>query len=1219
MNIQDILKQRIMVLDGAMGTSIQAYKLQEDDYRGTAFADHHMPLQGNNDILVLSQPDIIEQIHRDYLAAGSDIIETNTFNANSISQLDYGLEDRVADINIAAAKLARKAADAFTAHTPNKPRFVAGALGPTNRTASISPDVNNPGFRNVSFDGLVSTYCEAAHALIEGGVDLFLIETIFDTLNAKAAIYALETVFTELGKRYPVMVSGTITDASGRTLSGQTVSAFWTSVQHARPLTIGVNCALGAEEMRPHIAELSRLSDTFVCAYPNAGLPNEFGEYDQSPAAMAKWIKDFAESGFVNVVGGCCGSTAEHIKAIADTVANIKPRQIGNAPDYCRLSGLEVLEIRPESNFINVGERTNVSGSAKFARLIREGDFETALEVALQQVENGAQIIDINMDDAMLDAEQAMTDFLNYIAGEPDISRVPIMVDSSKWSVIQAGLKCIQGKGVVNSISLKEGEAPFVEQAGEILKYGAAVIVMAFDEQGQAETIERKVAICQRAYQILVEKIGFDPHDIIFDPNIFAVATGIEEHNGYAKAFIDAVKIIKAQCPGAMISGGVSNVSFSFRGNNPVREAMHSVFLYHAVKNGMDMGIVNAGQLVVYDNIEPELKKLIEDIILNRDPMATDKLLEIADTVKGEGKRQYKDLSWREAPVNERLSHALVHGITEFIEEDTEEARQAHERPLHVIEGPLMDGMNIVGDLFGDGKMFLPQVVKSARVMKKAVAYLMPYMDAEKQAKGLDSAYKGKILMATVKGDVHDIGKNIVGIVMQCNGYQVIDLGVMVPCDKILKVAKEENVDIIGLSGLITPSLDEMIHVASEMQRLDFDIPLLIGGATTSRVHTAVKIDPAYDHAVMYVKDASRVVPVLSKLLGDKAADFTQEVKQEYVTVRENHSNKRRSTDFRTLADARDNKQPIIWQDYTPPKPQFTGTKLLDNIDLATLRDYIDWGPFFWTWQLHGRYPDIFADDKVGPQAKQLFDDANQMLDELIANNTIQAKAVLGFFPANTVNHDSVEVYTDETRSQVRMTLQHLRQQKTKTDHNKCLADYIAPKDSGIEDYIGGFVVTAGLGLDEQSKHYQTDHDDYHDIMLKAVGDRLAEALAEYLHKQVRKQYWGYQPDETLNNDALIREKYVGIRPAPGYPACPDHSEKLPLFDLLDADRIGVSLTESLAMWPASSVSGFYFSHPQSQYFVLGTINEDQLEDYAKRKGIDIETARMWLRPVLER
>ena len=1217
MNISTLLKQRILLLDGAMGTAIQAYKLDEDGYRGDVFTDHHMPLKGNNDILVLSQPQIISDIHRAYLDAGSDIIETNTFNANSISQLDYGLEDRTHEINLAAARLARQAADEATARTPEKPRFVAGALGPTNRTASISPDVNNPGHRNITFDQLVETYTIAAKALIEGGIDLFLIETVFDTLNCKAAIYALETLFAELGQSWPVMISGTITDASGRTLSGQTVEAFWQSVAHAKPLTIGINCALGAEDMRPHIEELSGLANTFVCAYPNAGLPNEFGEYDQSPEAMADWMYDFASSGFVNIVGGCCGSTPEHIAAIYQRIKDLPPRQLAAPKPYCCLSGLEMLAIRPETNFVNVGERTNVAGSARFARLIREGDYETALDVARQQVESGAQIIDINMDDAMLDAESAMTTFLNYIASEPDISRVPIMVDSSKWPVIEAGLKCIQGKGVVNSISMKEGVDEFTHQARQILKYGAAVVVMAFDEQGQADTLERKVAICERAYGILVNDVGFPPHDIIFDPNIFAVATGIEEHNDYANAFIDATKVIKQRCPGAMISGGVSNVSFSFRGNNPVREAMHSVFLYYAIRNGMDMGIVNAGQLEIYEEIPAALRDAVEDVILNHRDDATDRLLEIAENYKGAGKQQVKDLSWREKPIKERLAHALVQGITEFIEEDTEAARQMCERPLHVIEGPLMDGMNIVGDLFGEGKMFLPQVVKSARVMKKAVAYLMPFMEADKAAQGLSEAYKGKILLATVKGDVHDIGKNIVGIVLQCNGYQVIDMGVMVPCDKILKKAQQEQVDMIGLSGLITPSLDEMVHVASEMKRLGFTMPLLIGGATTSRVHTAVKIDPCYDHAVIYVKDASRSVPVVSKLLGDQAQTYIDEIKADYDTVRQNHSKKRKGGNLRSLESARERKSPIEWQGYQPKRPDYLGTRVIEHMDLNLLRDYIDWSPFFNVWQLSGKFPAILNDKVVGEHAQQLYTDANKMLDQLIADQLIQAKAICGFFPANTVDHETIEVYTDDTRNEVLTTLHHLRQQRDKTEYNRCLADFIAPKETGIADYIGGFVVTAGLGLDTLSKQYQTEHDDYQDIMLKAVGDRLAEAFAEYLHAQIRTQDWGYIDNETLTNDELIAEQYQGIRPAPGYPACPDHAEKVTLFQLLDADRIGVTLTESLAMWPASSVSGFYFSHPQSQYFVLGNIDEDQLTAYAERKNVTLDEARKWLRPVL--
>ena len=1220
MGLEATLTQRIMVLDGAMGTMIQKHQLDEADYRGQQFAGHHASLKGNNDLLSITQPQIIQAIHLAYLEAGADMIETNTFNANAISQADYHLERLAYELNFASAKLAREVADSVTAKTPEQPRYVMGGLGPTNRTASLSPDVNNPAARNVNFDQLVDAYMTAIQGLFDGGVDGFIVETIFDTLNAKAAIFALEQFFAKLGKKLPVMISGTITDASGRTLSGQTIEAFWTSVQHAQPLTIGINCALGAAEMRPYLEVLSKTADTFICAYPNAGLPNQFGEYDQGPLEMAAFIKDFAESGFVNMVGGCCGSTPEHIAAIVQVLAHIPPRKIPKRKAYCCLSGLEVLEIRPETNFVNVGERTNVSGSARFAKLIRDEDYEAALSVARQQVENGAQIIDINMDDAMLDAVAAMGTFLNLIATEPDIARVPIMIDSSKWEVLVTGLKCIQGKGIVNSISMKEGEATFIEQAKIVRYFGAAVVVMAFDEQGQADTVARKVDICKRAYDLLVHKVGFNPSDIIFDPNIFAVATGIKEHDGYANAFIEATRQIKVLCPGALISGGVSNVSFSFRGNDPVREAMHSVFLYHAIQAGMDMGIVNAGQLQIYAEIAPAVRDTVEDVILNRREDATESLLVIADSLKGSvGKISERDLRWREAPVAERLSHALVNGITDFIDADVEEARQHSAQPIEVIEGPLMDGMNVVGDLFGAGKMFLPQVVKSARVMKKAVAYLLPFIEAEKRSGGIDSAFKGKILMATVKGDVHDIGKNIVGIIMQCNGYQVIDLGVMVPGDKILATAKAEKVDIIGLSGLITPSLDEMVHVAKEMQRLGFSIPLLIGGATTSPAHTAIKIDPHYEHPVVYVKDASRSVPVLSKLLGSGRDPFLQELKAQYEQIRLNHSSKKADTNWLTLAVARANKIKLDWQNYTPPKPKFLGEKVFAALDLSILRHYIDWTPFFYTWQLRGLYPQIFKDSIYGEQAKHLFDEANRLLDQIISEKSLSASGVLGFFPAASVNDDDVEIYTDETQHQVLKIFHHLRQQKPKPDQkpNKCLADFIAPKASGIKDYLGAFVVTAGLGLPELLAKYEQDHDDYHSIMLKALADRLAEAAAEYLHEQVRREYWGYAAAENLSKQALILEEYRGIRPAPGYPACPDHTEKWALFDLLKPERIGVSLTESLAMWPASSVSGFYYAHPESAYFQVGKINEAQLRDYAKRKGMSLAVMQQWLQHVI--
>lgn len=1216
MSLLASLKQRILVLDGAMGTMIQKYRLSEEQYRGERFANHPSSLKGNNDLLSITQPQVITEIHQQYLAAGADIIETNTFNANAISQLDYDLADLSYELNLASAKLARSVADTMTAATPNKPRYVMGGLGPTNRTASLSPDVNNPAARNVNFDQLVAAYTTAVEALHEGGVDGFLIETIFDTLNAKAAIYAVETFFAKIGQRLPLMISGTITDASGRTLSGQTVEAFWTSVSHAKPISIGLNCALGAAEMRPHVETLSRIADTYVCAYPNAGLPNQFGEYDQDPEEMAGYIQDFAEHGFVNIVGGCCGTGPAHIAAMAKAVEKLAPRVLPEIAPYCRLSGLEMLEIRPETNFVNVGERTNVSGSARFARLIREEQYEEALAVARQQVENGAQIIDINMDDAMLDAVAAMQIFLNLVATEPDIAKVPIMIDSSKWSVLEAGLKCIQGKGIVNSISMKEGEAQFIEQATIVRRFGAAVVIMAFDEKGQADTEERKVTICKRAYDILTQQVGFAPQDIIFDPNIFAVATGIQEHDDYANTYIRAVKRIKQDCPGALISGGVSNVSFSFRGNDPVREAMHSVFLYYAIKAGMDMGIVNAGQLQIYEQIPPALKECVEDVILNRREDATERLLDISVSLKGTaGKVQERDLAWREQPVRERLTHSLVNGITDFIEIDVEEARQHLAKTIEVIEGPLMNGMNVVGDLFGEGKMFLPQVVKSARVMKKAVAYLLPFIEAEKEVGGADSAFKGKILMATVKGDVHDIGKNIVGIIMQCNGYQVIDLGVMVPCDKILQTAKAEKVDIIGLSGLITPSLDEMVHVAKEMQRLNFTIPLLIGGATTSPTHTAVKIDPHYEHAVVYVKDASRSVPVLSRLLGSGKVDYLQALKLEYDQIRKVHGNKKADADWISLQQARSNR---IKLDYVPVKPNFLGQKVLD-LDLAVLREYIDWTPFFFAWQLRGQYPQIFKSPSFGEEAQKLFVEANAMLDEIIANKSLQAKAVFGIYPANSVNQDDVEIYTDASGVEVLKKFSHLRQQKPKPDAkpNKCLADFIAPKEAGVVDYLGAFVVTAGLGLPELLAHYDKDHDDYHNIMAKILADRLAEAAAEYLHERVRKEYWGYAADENLSKQDLIAEKYQGIRPAPGYPACPDHTEKWPLFDLLKPEQIGVSLTESLAMWPASSVSGFYYAHPEAHYFVVGKINDEQVQDYANRKNINKMKMAEWLQPNL--
>jgi len=1219
--LQTLLSTKILVIDGGMGTMIQTYGLTEADFRGTQFADHPVSLKGNNDLLVMTQPDIIRAIHTAYLQAGADIIETNTFGATSIALADYELSQSAAEMNYQAAQIARAACDAMTRLTPNKPRFVAGAIGPTNRTASISPDVNNPGARNISFDTLVQAYTEAIDGLVRGGIDIVLIETIFDTLNAKAAIYAVKKYFDDHQIELPIIISGTITDASGRTLSGQTIEAFWNSVAHAKPIAIGINCALGAEEMRPYLQTLSKIADTFVSIYPNAGLPNELGQYEQSPEKMGDILKTFAENGFVNLVGGCCGTTPQHIKVIAEKLQDCKPRIIPEIKPYCRLSGLEPLTIYPNSNFVNVGERTNVTGSAKFKKLILDKQYEAALEVARQQVEQGAQIIDINMDEAMLNSEEEMRLFLNMVASEPDICRIPIMLDSSKWSVIESGLKCLQGKGIVNSISLKEGEKSFIECAKKILYYGAAVVVMAFDEQGQADTRNRKIEICKRAYSILTEQVGFKPQDIIFDPNIFAIATGIEEHNNYAVDFIEAIPEIKKQCPYALVSGGVSNVSFSFRGNNPVREAIHAVFLYHAIRAGLDMGIVNAGQLPIYQDIPSELLERVEDVVLNRKSDATEKLLEIAQNVLSQDKTQQKDLSWREKSVNERLTYALVQGIAEFIDTDTEEARKCAAYPLAVIEGPLMDGMNQVGELFGDGKMFLPQVVKSARVMKKAVAYLIPFIEASKKNNNHKASTKGKILMATVKGDVHDIGKNIVGVVLQCNNYDVIDLGVMVPCEKILDVAKKEQVDIIGLSGLITPSLDEMCFVASEMQRLGSTIPLLIGGATTSRVHTAVKIAPNYLHDVIYVKDASRAVGVASKLLSsDLKTNYVNEVKKEYEEVRVRHQGKKHQTDFISLNDARNNKLFLNWDNYIPPVPRQMGIEILKNYPLSAIAQEIDWTPFFQAWDLAGRFPDILKDTVVGVEATKLYHDARAMLQQVIDEKLLQAHAVFGFFPVNTVNDDDIEVYSNDDRNEVLLTLHHLRQQNRKPPGraNKCLADFIAPKHTKIKDFIGVFAVTAGIGVEAQAKKFEAQHDDYSSIMIKALGDRLAEAFAEHLHRKVRQSYWGYASEENLSHESLIKENYLGIRPAPGYPACPDHLEKYALFKLLDPQKnAGITLTDNLAMWPASSVCGFYFSHPESDYFVIGKIDQDQLVDYAKRKNMSFEMAEKWLAPVL--
>ncbi|WP_373941776.1 methionine synthase [Vibrio chagasii] len=1214
--IDALLKQRILLIDGGMGTMIQDYKLEEQDYRGERFADWHSDLKGNNDLLVLTQPKLIKDIHSQYLEAGADILETNTFNATTIAMADYDMESLSEEINFAAAKLAREAADEWTAKTPEKPRFVAGVLGPTNRTCSISPDVNDPGYRNVSFDELVVAYSESTRALIKGGSDLILIETIFDTLNAKACAFAVESVFEEVGITLPVMISGTITDASGRTLSGQTTEAFYNALRHVKPISFGLNCALGPDELREYVGEMSRISESYVSAHPNAGLPNAFGEYDLSPEDMAEHVKEWAESGFLNLIGGCCGTTPEHIRQMAVAVKGVAPRQLPDLPVSCRLSGLEPLTIAKESLFVNVGERTNVTGSARFKRLIKEELYDEALSVAREQVENGAQIIDINMDEGMLDAEACMVKFLNLCASEPEISKVPVMVDSSKWEVIEAGLKCIQGKGIVNSISLKEGKEKFVEQAKLVRRYGAAVIVMAFDEVGQADTRERKVEICTNAYNILVDEVGFPPEDIIFDPNIFAVATGIEEHNNYAVDFIDAVGDIKRDLPHAMISGGVSNVSFSFRGNNYVREAIHAVFLYHCFKNGMDMGIVNAGQLEIYDNVPEDLRDAVEDVVLNRREDSTERLLDMATEYleRAVGKVEDKSaLEWRTWPVEKRLEHSLVKGITDFIVEDTEEARVNSARPIEVIEGPLMDGMNVVGDLFGAGKMFLPQVVKSARVMKQAVAHLEPFINASKEV----GASNGKILLATVKGDVHDIGKNIVGVVLQCNNYDIIDLGVMVSCEKILKVAKEENVDIIGLSGLITPSLDEMVHVAKEMERQGFKLPLLIGGATTSKAHTAVKIEQNYSEPVVYVNNASRAVGVCTSLLSEELKPaFVEKLDLDYERVRDQHNRKKPRTKPVTLEQARANKVAIDWDAYTPPAPAKPGVHVFNDFDVATLRNYIDWTPFFMTWSLVGKYPAILDHEEVGEEAKRLFKDANELLDRVEKEKLLEARGMCAMFPANSVG-DDIEVYTDESRTEVLKVLHNLRQQTEKPKgFNYCLSDYIAPKESGKADWIGGFAVTGGIGERELADEYKANGDDYNAIMIQAVADRLAEAFAEYLHQEVRKDIWGYAPDEDLSNDDLIREKYQGIRPAPGYPACPEHTEKGTLWELMDVEKtIDMSLTSSYAMWPGASVSGMYFSHPDSRYFAIAQIQQDQVDSYAGRKGWDMLEAEKWLGP----
>ena len=1214
-----LLKQRLVIFDGAMGTMIQRHRFSEEQFRGARFKDWRSDLRGNNDLLTLTQPDCIADIHRAYLDAGADVISTNTFNSTSVSQADYGMQAVVGELNLEAARLARRVADEFSAASGVQ-RFVAGALGPTNRTASLSPDVNDPGFRNISFDELVAAYSEVTRSLMAGGVDMILIETVFDTLNAKAALFAVRQVFDEVGEELPIIVSGTITDASGRTLSGQTTEAFWNSIRHARPLVVGLNCALGGRQLRPYIEELSRIAETYVCAYPNAGLPNAFGEYDETPQQTAETLRDFAASGFVNMVGGCCGTTPEHIQAIKRAVAGLATRSLPSIESACRLSGLEPLTIDASSLFVNVGERTNVTGSAKFRKLIEAGDYAAAVDVARQQVANGAQIIDVNMDEGMLDSQAAMVKFLSLIAGEPDIARVPIMIDSSKWSVIEAGLKCVQGKGIVNSISLKEGEEAFLTHARLCLRYGAAVVVMAFDEKGQADTIERKVSICERAYKILTEQIQFPAEDVIFDPNIFAVATGIEEHNRYSLDFIEAVAAIKERMPAVHTSGGVSNVSFSFRGNDRVREAMHSVFLYHAIRAGLTMGIVNAGQLAIYEDIDAELRERVEDVILARRADATERLLEIAERYKGGGSAQKRgdDLEWRKLPVAERLQHALIKGLDEFVFDDTEEARLQSKRPLDVIEGPLMDGMNVVGDLFGAGKMFLPQVVKSARVMKKAVSVLIPYIEKEKSGA---SRSNGKVVIATVKGDVHDIGKNIVGVVLQCNNFEVVDLGVMVSCEKILEAATREGANLIGLSGLITPSLDEMVHVAKEMQRLGYKQPLLIGGATTSPAHTAVKIDPQYAGAVIYVKDASRSVGVCQQLVTQSTRDaYVATIKADNERRREQHRNKGAKAPQLSLSQARAKKFKIDWAAYAPPAPAFLGTKTFDDYPLQELVPYIDWMPFFNAWEFAGKFPDILQDKVVGEAASNLYADATRMLNTLIAEKWLKARAVIGFFPANSVGDDDINVYKDEGRHGVELRLHNLRQQKSKPQDQAqlCLSDFVAPAQSGRADYIGAFAVTAGIGIDEHVAQFEAQHDDYSSIMLKALADRLAEAFAERLHERVRREFWAYAPQEHLDNTGLIREEYQGIRPAPGYPACPDHTEKGLLWRLLDAEHnAGLRLTESFAMLPTAAVSGFYFSHPKAHYFGVGKIDRDQVLSYAQRKGFTLSEAERWLAPIL--
>ena len=1225
------LRERIVVIDGAMGTAIQRDRPDEAGYRGERFKDWPSDLIGNNDLLTLTQPHIIESIHREYLEAGAEILETNTFNANAVSLSDYGMEELSYELNFAGAALARRVCDEFG--SADKPRYVAGAMGPTTRTASISPDVNDPGARNVSYDQLVAAYLEAANGLVDGGSDILIVETIFDTLNAKAAVFAIETLFEERGRRWPVIISGTITDASGRTLSGQVTEAFWNSIRHAQPIAVGLNCALGAPEMRPYIAEMSRIADTFVSCYPNAGLPNAFGEYDESPERQAGYLAEFAHDGLVNLVGGCCGTTPAHIAEIARAVSGVPPRQVPHIEVATRLAGLEPLNITEDSLFVNIGERTNITGSARFRNLIKAEDYDTALSVALQQVEVGSQIIDINMDEGMIDGVAAMDRFTKLIAAEPDISRVPVMIDSSKWEVIETGLKNVQGKPIVNSISLKEGEEKFIREARLCRKYGAAVVVMAFDEEGQADNLERRKEIFGRVHRILTEEVGFPAEDIILDPNCFALATGIEEHATYGIDFVEACAWIKANLPAVQISGGISNVSFSFRGNNPVREAIHAVFLYHSINAGLDMGIVNAGALVPYDSIDPELRERIEDVVLNRREDATERLLEIAErfnsTDQAAGDDARGSAEWRSLPVRERITHALVKGIDAHVDDDTEELRAeiaaAGGRPIEVIEGPLMDGMNVVGDLFGAGKMFLPQVVKSARVMKKAVAYLLPYIEAEKEQSGAADAddTNGTIIMATVKGDVHDIGKNIVGVVLQCNNYTVVDLGVMVPAEKILNAAREYDADIIGLSGLITPSLDEMVNFAAEMEREGIQIPLLIGGATTSRAHTAVKIAPRRTGPVIWVKDASRSVPVAAALLDERQRPALLEAtEKDYASLRERHAQKN-DRPMLTLERARANRTPIDWHGYTPPVPaQGLGVREFCDYDISELREYIDWQPFFNAWEMKGRFPDILNNPASGEAARKLYDDAQDMLDTLIREKWLTASGVIGFFPANAVGPggEDIEVYTDETRTEVLATLHNLRQQGEHRDGvpNRSLGDFIAPRDTGLADYVGAFAVTAGLGGQDRITAFKDAHDDYSAILLESLADRLAEAFAERMHQRVRTEFWGYQPDEHLDNEALIGERYRGIRPAPGYPACPEHTEKVTLFELMDVtSRTGIELTESMAMWPGAAVSGWYFSHPQSQYFVVGRLAQDQVADYARRKGWTLAEAERWLGPNL--